>query len=225
MSLRLKFVLVMLLASSAVAAAGAWQLRRLQVEAFATEARKRVELLADFGDAGRGYIWDQAARATMAHTDSLILETMSPAFAVRGLFDEFHKLAPEYLYRSPSLNPTRAEDRATPLEADLIRRFDADRHLDELSGFTTVNGQKRYYVAKPIANEAGCLICHGPASAAPAVVTTRYGTRGGFDWPLDRIINALVIYYYSVIRHAKPLTLLAFRTKMVDRNCLARSMA
>jgi sigma-B regulation protein RsbU (phosphoserine phosphatase) len=124
----------------------------------------------------------------------VVLETMAPAFAIRALFDGFHGLAPEYSFRSPSLNPTRREDLATDLEAGLIRRFDEDRGLDQLSGFATVNGTERFYVAKPITTVGGCLACHGRVEDAPPVMTVRYGTMTGHGWPLDRIINARVIY-------------------------------
>lgn len=194
MSLRVKFLLATLLASCPVAALGAWHLFQVQQEAFASETRERVELIANFGDSGREYIWQHAARATMEQTDALVLETMSPAFAVRGLFDIFHRLAPEYLYRSPSFNPSRREDLPTELEAQLIRQFDSDRTLGQLSGFADVDGARKFYVAKPIVTEPGCLMCHGPAAQAPEVMRTRYGTTSGYDWPLDRIINALVIY-------------------------------
>ena len=81
MSLRVKFLLATLLASCPVAALGAWHLFQVQQEAFASETRERVELIANFGDSGREYIWQHAARATMEQTDALVLETMSPAFA------------------------------------------------------------------------------------------------------------------------------------------------
>src|SRR5215218_6553251 len=124
MSLRLKFILIGFLVSAAVAVVGATQLHRLQQEAFAAETERRVQMLSDVGEAMGGYIWAHAAPATAAYTKSVVLETMAPAFAIRALFDGFHRLAPEYSFRSPSLNPTRREDLATDLEAGLIRRFD-----------------------------------------------------------------------------------------------------
>jgi HAMP domain-containing protein len=65
------------------------------------------------------------------------------------------------------------------------------------------------YMARPIRAEAGCLTCHGLASAAPKTVVARYGSDNGYGWQAGDVIGAQVV---SVpIAHAEASASSAFR--------------
>lgn len=196
MPLMVKFVLAVVGAVAIVTGTGAWHLYQLQRETFEAEARNRVELVLNFGTATRSFTSQTLSPAVTGATDELILEAMAPASTVRHLFDEFHALMPEYTYRSPSLDPMNPDDQATPLEAEIIRRFDRafvdSSSLAPFSGYVSVDGEERFLIAQPVETTPTCLVCHGPRDSAPPIVRDQFD--GGYDWPLDRIINGLFIY-------------------------------
>ena len=98
------------------------------------------------------------------------------------------------MYREPTLNPLNPANQADTFEADLIRQFQADHKLPELSGYRQKNGGEQFYVAKPSTVKASCLKCHGNPDDAPEAIVERYGKSQGYGWQPGDILSASVIY-------------------------------
>ena len=193
MSLRLKFILVAVACLGLVMALGGWHVNRLQTSAFERQARTRAEMVLSFGQACRRYVKEMLRPAVQEHTDEMVFEAMSATFATRAILELFNENMPEYSYNQPTLNPLNPTNRADEFEAALVRRFDADRDLQEVSGYRRLGGQEYYYTARPTVVERACLSCHGSPDAAPAAVVERYGTEHGYDWPEGRVVSATMI--------------------------------
>lgn len=173
---------------------GLYQLNQLEAQAFEDEVYRRISVVSNFGEATQIYINQQSQPAIEAKTDALILEGMSSFYAVRSLFEIFNETMPEYMYRQPSLNPLNPSDQADDFEAGIIRQFQNDHTLQELTGYRQQNGAEKFYVAHPITVEASCLKCHGNPDNAPSAITDLYGKQRGYNWNVDEIISALMIY-------------------------------
>ena len=120
-----------------------------------------------------------------------------PAFSAREVFENFRKneLYQHFLYKEATLNPTNLRDLADDSEAQLLKTFQSDPSLKELSGFTTVEGQQVFYIAHPLKiASANCLTCHSDPKSAPASLIATYGSEHGFGWHLNDIISAQTIY-------------------------------
>jgi hypothetical protein len=135
---------------------------------------------------------------TNAHTVPLLAqlpagpfhEEMVPSYAAQTIFRTVTGMASAYTYREPTLNPTSANDRATPFDVGLIRRFRDDRDLTELSGVYDSGQEQLFYLARPIRiTDAQCLSCHSEPSRAPPVMLTKYGRDNGFGWTMGETIG------------------------------------
>ncbi|MEO1622904.1 MAG: DUF3365 domain-containing protein, partial [Cyanobacteria bacterium J06632_3] len=173
---------------------GMHRLNQLKVRTFEQEVHNRTALVSEVGRATRSYVANQLKPAIEAETDALVVEGMSSFYATRGLFDQFNKALPEYRYREPTLNPLNPANQADTFEADLIRQFQADHKLPELSGYRQKNGGEQFYVAKPSTVKASCLKCHGNPDDAPEAIVERYGKSQGYGWQPGDILSASVIY-------------------------------
>jgi hypothetical protein len=128
--------------------------------------------------------------------DQFIAQSV-PAFSAREVFENFRKneLYQSFLYKEATINPTNLRDLADDDESALLKTFQADPSLKELSGFTMLEGQQVFYIAHPlkIASE-NCLSCHSDPKNAPASLIATYGSEHGFGWHLNDIISAQTIY-------------------------------
>jgi PAS domain S-box-containing protein len=168
----------------------------VQQEAMDREARQRAAILAALGEAARDYTQETLAPAVDKHVpEKLIFEAKSRTFVARGIFEAFRNKdgMGEYAFREASVNPlNREKNLADAHEADLIRKFNSDRGVRELSGYVNKGESELFYVARPIEVQKSCLRCHGDPQAAPAELTARYGSSSGFGWqPSD--VNSLLM--------------------------------
>lgn len=117
-----------------------------------------------------------------------------PAYAATRSINKLHKLHPQYSYKEATLNPTNLRNRAVDWESDIIRGFQADSGLSELTGVRTTPTGKSLYLARPIriSNE-GCLSCHGVAKNAPRTMLARYGDVNGFGWKMGEVVGAQIV--------------------------------
>lgn len=131
-------------------------------------------------------------------TEDEFVPEVVPAYAARRTFENFQANSGEYeelRYKEAMLNPTNPKDLADSFEEGLIRQFMASPEA-ELSGFQNVPGQGQlFYSARPIVIESeSCLRCHGRPEQAPAQMIALYGTERGFNWQLNRVAGASVVY-------------------------------
>ncbi|MEM9092696.1 MAG: DUF3365 domain-containing protein [Cyanobacteria bacterium P01_F01_bin.53] len=194
-SLRLKFVLAVLLCLAIVMAIGMSRLSQLRTATFEKEVHNRTTLVSEFGRATQAYVAEQLKPATQEKTDELVLEAMSSFYAKRKVFEEFNQALPDYIYREPTLNPLNPLDRADDFETKVIRRFQLDQNLPELTGYRQRGGEgEKFYVAKPTTVRASCLACHGKPEDAPPEIVKNYGRENGYHWKIGEVVSASMIY-------------------------------
>jgi len=127
---------------------------------------------------------------------TFISETV-PAFSAREVFEiaRDNPLYEAYIYKEATLNPTNPVDQADEFETELVGQFRSDPELKEITGFRDIDGEEKFYVARPLAiGSESCLECHGHVEDAPASLLSTYPDGGGFGWELDEIVAAQVIY-------------------------------
>jgi signal transduction histidine kinase len=193
-SLKFKFTIAVIISLIMVMAVGVWNLNKIQVQAFEKEARHRSQLVLNFGQASQDYVIKQLAPAVEKHTDKIIFEAQSNAFATRKIFEIFNQQLPEYIYRQPALNPMNNDNLADELESKIITYFQNNPDLAEQTGYQNNGEEKLFYIATPIKMETSCLQCHGKPEDAPPEIIDKYGKENGFNWQVGEVISTLMIY-------------------------------
>src|SRR5262245_42064599 len=160
MKLSVKFngAIIVMLASAL--GGTAWLLSRHQEAAADAELLQRAQTVLSFGQACREYVSTKLRPALSGHTDRFIPEAHSATFVARETFEAFRKDMPAFSFREAALNPLNLANLADAEEAELIRRFQGDAKLKELSGFHHKSGEPVFYLARPIVVTADCLQCH-----------------------------------------------------------------
>lgn len=134
--------------------------------------------------------------APRLETDAEFLPQTVPGYSAREVFEEFRK-NPEYtdfFYKEATLDPTNLRDRADGFEAELVRRFQSNTALKELTGYRVSPAGSLFYIARPIiVGKESCLRCHSTPEAAPKSQLTTYGKTNGFGWKLNQIVGAQII--------------------------------
>ena len=132
----------------------------------------------------------------LASDAEFVPETV-PAYSAREVFEQF-RTSPEYadfLYKEATLNPSNPRDQADPFESALVEQFRQDNTLSNLTGYREQDGQKLFYLARPLSiQQASCLECHSDPKKAPASLIRTYGEHGGFGWQLGEVVAAQMIY-------------------------------
>lgn len=132
----------------------------------------------------------------LAVSDTFIPETV-PAFSAREVFETLrqNEAYQNYLYKEATLNPTNLRDLADEFETTIVNQFRSQPDLEQLTGFTMLNGEHVFYNARPLAiGSPTCLACHSTPENAPASLISTYGSEHGFGWNLNEIIAAQMIY-------------------------------
>lgn len=198
-SLRLKFVLAILLCLASIMLVAMHRLSQIRAEHFEREVHNRTTLVTEFSQATQAYVSEQLKPATEAETDALVLEAMSAFYATRRVFDQFNKALPEYMYEEPTLDPLNPADQADEFETEIIRRLGLNRTLSELSGYRDKGTEKeKFYIARPTNVTASCLTCHGKPEDAPPKIVETYGSEHGYNWKVGEIVSATMIYVPTV---------------------------
>jgi HAMP domain-containing protein len=157
------------------------------------EIRNQAGLMIDSALAAREYTETQIAPLLAAQMQSQFLPQSIPFYAATELFLQVHANRPDYAYQEATLNPMNPRDRATDWQADIIQRFRSDPSMKEFVGERDTPMGRSLYLARPITAEAGCLACHGLASAAPRTIVARYGSDNGYGWQAGDVIGTQVV--------------------------------
>jgi HAMP domain-containing protein len=132
----------------------------------------------------------------LASQPAFISETV-PAFSAGAVFENFRARGQhaDFLYREAALNPTNPTHKADDFEAQLVEKMRHDRTIKEVSDFRELNGQRVYFIARPLAiGSESCLYCHSTPEVAPASLIATYGSENGFGWQLNEVVAAQIIY-------------------------------
>ena len=122
-----------------------------------------------------------------------------PSYSAQQVFERLREQEEysRYSYKEAVLNPTSLRDKADEFEQTLIQQFRngevaADQPID---GRRMTPQGEQFYSAKAIPiSKPSCLQCHSTPDVAPAYVVEQYGSENGFDWQLNEIVGAQMLY-------------------------------
>ncbi len=164
--------------------------------------RERAEILLTTMQAVRNYTRDHVGPILDLSSPLMdrFIEESIPNYAAQTIFTNFQDQDPEYqdfFYKEAAPNPTDPSDLADDFERQVLSKLEATltTRPDILSGYRTLNGKKIFYLARPITvTDASCLACHGNPKDAPKKLLARYGDQNGFNWQLNALVAAQMIY-------------------------------
>jgi methyl-accepting chemotaxis protein len=185
-----------------------WQILKRQAE---NNVTNRAEVALGMINAVRGYTSDNV-RPTVTGLESVATTDFTPvqvpAFSARATFDEFQNNAAynDFRFKEASLNPQNLSNKADGFEQELLASFADQPSLKEMSGFRTRDGERVFYIARPLLiSSESCLDCHGDPANAPKALLAAYGDQNGFGWHVGDLMATQVIYVPAgqVIRDAQ----------------------
>ncbi len=153
------------------------------------------------------------ALAPRLETEQWFIPETVPAYSAREVFETLRqqKQYKDFFYKEATLNPTNPRDKADSFEAQLVKTFQNQTKLKELTGYRTRPSGELFYVARPIVvSDQSCLRCHSTPDKAPKSQIATYGSENGFGWQLNEIIGSqiLLVPASTVMHEARRLQLL-----------------
>ena len=120
-----------------------------------------------------------------------------PDFAARKVFEKLqtdNNVYQDFNYKEAMLKPTNLRDKADSFEAEIVRNFRQNKNIQELKGFRYLEGNKVFYIARPLAiTESKCLRCHSTPDMAPKSMINTYGSINGFGWKLNDVNGTQIV--------------------------------
>ena len=157
------------------------------------QVNEKSRVLLEMGLALRNYTSTQIAPLVTELGFAEFHPQMVPSYGAQTTLAALQQRFPDFRYRESSLNPTAIEDRATDWEVGLLRAFQADPELKELSGETGRAAAQHFYIARPLKMPStDCLQCHSTPEVAPASMVTHYGNNG-FGWKMGDVIGMQLV--------------------------------
>jgi HAMP domain-containing protein len=164
------------------------------------EISSKALILMETMNSVRNYTNNNIKPQLQSKLETEFLPETVPAYSARIVFEQLRK-NPEYqefLYREATLNPSNPSDKADDFEKTIVEHFRANPELKEETGFRTnapnVKGDV-FYIARPIqVSKQSCLQCHSDPKLAPPSMIAKYGDKNGFNWHLNEIVGAQMIF-------------------------------
>jgi PAS domain S-box-containing protein len=113
-----------------------------------------------------------------------ILSSSYVARVMHGFFNEERQKEglPLVYYKLAANNPRNPVNKADEKESALIKLFNSNRELKDITEVTTIDGQKYLIYAKPfLETNQACIRCHGKRKDAPIGLQKIYSSQGGFN--------------------------------------------
>lgn len=157
------------------------------------EVNEKSRVLLETGLALRSYTSKEVAPLVKKLGYEEFHPQMVPSYGAQTTLGFLRDRFPDYRYREASLNPTNIADRANDWEVTLLRTFQQDAELKELSGEVGAGADKRFYLARPLRMPStDCLQCHSTPDVAPASMVAKYGANG-FGWKMGDVIGMQLV--------------------------------
>jgi protein-histidine pros-kinase len=193
MGLRLKFNLVHIAVFLAGFAVAGWTSYELLQRNARGEIVRNARVMMEAALAIRGYTSNQVRPRLEPLMKETFMPQSVPAFAATETMGALRKTYPDYGYKEATLNPTNPRNRATDWETDVVTAFRNDASRKEIDGERDTPEGRSLFIARPIAVQPSCLVCHSTPQAAPKSMVALYGDANGFGWKLNEIIGAQVV--------------------------------
>mgnify|MGYP000420006630 CR=1 FL=1 len=197
MGIRMRSVLVMgILGFLAIAVIG-FASYRLSIKNAMNEAKIKSEIIMSYAMASREFtrVAQSPLVRQLVEEDRFYPELMSGFTTSRGIYEEFAKLYPSYIFKQATLDPLHPSNKADAQEVQIIQKFIDNPGLKSDEGRLTRDGQDVFYIATPFAvKHKNCLSCHGDPADAPKDQIDIYGDTNGYWWKMDEVVAAFIVY-------------------------------
>jgi HAMP domain-containing protein len=197
MGIRMRSILVMgILGFMAIGILG-FTSYRLSMNNALEEAKIKSDLVMNYAMASREFtrVAQSPLVRQLVEPDRFYPEIMSGFAVARGIYEEFEKTYPGYIFRQATLDPLHPSNKADVQEVQIIQNFINNPELKTAEGRLTRNGEEVFYTATPFAvMNKNCLICHGDPADAPKDQIEIYGDSNGYGWKMDEIVSAFIVY-------------------------------
>jgi HAMP domain-containing protein len=198
-SILVRFGLVFLLSLGLVGGASYLMLRNVYHAQLHSEARTISENVISFGSwvSQYGRVWvkdnDVSYLGHMAATDNESQSTVNfysknPALAQREFSEVVAKSAAPAKFRMTSDNFMNPVNKPDGFEAAALERVKKNK----LGEYGVIEGSVYRYV-RTLIHQPSCITCHGDVANAPADVTKRYGTEGGFGFKAGDVAGVISV--------------------------------
>ncbi|MEN8189258.1 MAG: DUF3365 domain-containing protein [Thermodesulfobacteriota bacterium] len=195
MSIRVRFMIIIGVMSLLVMLFFAYISYSFSVKNAMDEARVRGSLVFNMFDVTRAnFIKNQRPLVTeLVEEDRFYPQIMSGFVVTRSIAEIFKKRFPDYSYRQASLDPLYPPNKADEQERQLIAEFVKDKAKSK-EGVMDKGSEAFYFFAKPIVVKEKCLRCHSSPDEAPKDQVEIYGTESGYEWRLNEVVSATIVY-------------------------------
>lgn len=172
-------------------------LRDVLSESYKSQVTERALLAMDTMDSVREYTSSQVKPELIDRLEKEFLPQSVPAYSATEVFRDLQQ-KPDYenfFYKEATLNPTNPRDQADEFETEVVQAFRENPDLKEKQDFRSFQSEETFYIAHPLkVSKSSCLECHGAIKDAPQSMIDEYGTEGGFNWELNEIVGAQIVY-------------------------------
>ncbi len=162
---------------------------------YKSEVTGKALLAMETMNSVRDYTSEQVRPQLVDRLKSEFLPETVPAYSATEVFKNLttHPDYENFNYKEATLNPTNPRDQADEFETELVQQFRQEDDLEQLSDFRPSGDT--FYIAHPLkVSRESCLECHGAVSDAPQSLIDKYGRDGGFNWELNEIVGAQIVY-------------------------------
>ncbi len=181
------------------------------------EALKKAEIISSFAIALFKY-----TKKTMSPLAQKLLgddvyhpEIEACFFVARDIADIFTKSQPGYSFKQACPNPMYLTNKADMQESEIVEYFSVNPDVKMKKGVTEKNGERYFYVAKPVvADKKNCIRCHGSRANAPRAVVQKYPGPNGYGYTFNEVV-ATFITYVPIQKALEGVKYMAFKTVLI----------
>jgi protein-histidine pros-kinase len=193
MGLRLKFNLVLLAVFALGLGATGYVSHELLHRNAQEEVLRNAGVMMEAALSMRHYTVSKVRPVLRNDPDKFLPESV-PAFAATSIMALLSQKYPDYSYKEAATNPTNPNNRVVEWENDIVRAFEKDKSLKELSGMRDTPTGRSLYLARPFQiKDPACLSCHTTWEMAPPAMVKIYGPANGYGWKLDQVVGAQIV--------------------------------
>jgi HAMP domain-containing protein len=161
------------------------------------EAKIKSDLVMNYAMASREFtrVSQSPLVRQLVEPDRFYPEIMSGFATARGVYEEFEKTYPGYVFRQATLDPLHPSNKADTQEVQIIQKFIDNPDLKNDEGRIVRGGKEVFYTATPFTvMSKNCLTCHGDPADAPKDQIEIYGDTNGYGWKMDEVVAAFIVY-------------------------------
>ena len=181
------------------------------------EALRKAEIISSYAMASFKY-----TKKTMSPLAQKLLgndvyhpEIEAGFFVARAIADIFAQSQPGYSFKQACPNPMHIQNVADAQETEIVEFFSENRSVKLKKGVIKKDGERYFYVAKPVvADKKNCIRCHGSRANAPRAVVQKYPGPMGYGYTFNDVV-ATFITYVPIQKALEGVKSMAFRTVLI----------